>query len=269
MLSLSDHLKFTMVRKILLLFVAVSVLSSCASREKIVYFQNISDSNNEKAIKYELQLQPDDLLMILVSAPDPEAAIPFNLPAVGVLGSNMTTVDNINPQMRYQTYLINNDGYIQFPVIGDLKLGGLTRSEALLKLNTELKKYINNPIVNMRILNFKISVAGEVARPGTFEITTERITLFEAISKAGDLTIYGNRKNVLIIREIDGKKTYNFVDITKADFMNSPFYYLTQNDAVYVEPNKTKINSSVVGPNTSVIISSVSLIITLIALLVR
>lgn len=257
-----------MVRKILLLFVTVSILSSCASREKIIYLQNISETNNEKIIKYEARLQPDDLLMILVSAPDPEAAIPFNLPAVGVLGAN-NSLDNANPQMRYQSYLINNDGNIQFPVIGDLKLGGLTRSEALLKLNTELKKYINNPIVNMRILNYKISVAGEVVRPGTYEIVSERITLLEAISKAGDLTIYGNRNNVLIVREVDGKKTHNFVDITKADFINSPFYYLTQNDAVYIQPNKTRINSSVIGPNTSVIISSVSLVITLIALLVR
>lgn len=257
-----------MVRKILLLFAAVLILSSCASREKVVYFQNISDINKENIIKYEPRLQPDDLLMIIVSASNPEAAAPFNLPIVGVSGTN-GSADNANAQLRYQTYLINNDGDIQFPVIGNLKIGGLTRSEALVKLNTELEKYINNPIVNMRILNYKVSVMGEVARPGTFDITTERITLPEAISRAGDMTIYGNRSNVLVIREVDGKKTYNFVDITKSDFINSPFYYLTQNDLVYVEPNKTRINSSAVGPNTSVIISSVSLLITLIALLAR
>ncbi|MNK00933.1 Polysaccharide biosynthesis/export protein [compost metagenome] len=257
-----------MVRKILLLFIVVSILSSCSSREKIVYFQNISEMNNENIVKYEPKLKPDDLLMIIVSAPDSEAAAPFNLPAVGVSGTN-GGVDMVNPQLRYQTYLINNDGDIQFPVIGNLKLGGLTRSEALTKLNAELKKYINNPVVNMRILNYKVSVFGEVARPGTFEIATERITLPEALSRAGDMSIYGNRHNILVIREIDGKKTHNFVDITKADFINSPFYYLSQNDLVYVEPNKTKINSSVVGPNTSVIISSVSLLITLIALLAR
>jgi len=224
--------------------------------------------NDENIVKYEPKLKPDDLLMIIVSAPDPEAAVPFNLPSVGISGTN-GGVDMVNPQLRYQTYLINNDGDIQFPVIGNLKLGGLTRSEALTKLNTELKKYINNPVVNMRILNYKVSVFGEVARPGTFEIATERITLPEALSRAGDMSIYGNRHNILVIREVDGKKTYNFVDITKADFINSPFYYLSQNDLVYVEPNKTKINSSVVGPNTSVIISSVSLLITLIALLAR
>jgi polysaccharide export outer membrane protein len=257
-----------MIRKILLLFVIVSVLSSCASRKKVAYFQNISSADSESFVKYEPRLQPDDLLMILISAPDPEAAIPFNLPAVGVLGSN-TTADVANAQMRYQTYLINNEGNIQFPIIGDLKLGGLTRSEALKKLNAELKKYITDPIVNMRIMNYKISVMGEVSRPGTFDILTERITLPEAISRAGDMTIYGNRSNILVIREVDGKKTHNFVDITKADFINSPFYYLSQNDLVYVEPNKTRINSSVVGPNTSVIISSISLLITLVALVLR
>lgn len=257
-----------MVRKILLLFAGVLMLSSCASREKVLYFQNISEINNESVVKYEPRLQPDDLLMIIVSASDPEAAAPFNLPIVGVSGNN-GSADITNSQLRYQTYLINNNGDIQFPVIGNLKLGGLTRSDALVKLNAELEKYINNPIVNMRILNYKVSVMGEVARPGTFDIITERITLPEAISKAGDMTIYGNRSKVLVIREVDGKKTYNFVDITKSDFINSPFYYLTQNDLVYVEPNKTRINSSAVGPNTSVIISSVSVLITLIALLTR
>src|SRR5690606_36224061 len=118
----------------------------------------------------------------------------------------------------------------------------------------ELLTYIKDPVINLRIVNYKISVSGQVVRPGTFNIQTERITLPEAITMAGDMTIYGNRSRVLIIRENEGKKTYNFVDMTKADFINSPFYYLTQNDLVYIEPNKTKINSSAVGPNISVAI---------------
>lgn len=257
-----------MIKKITLLLI-IGVLSvSCVSRKKIAYFQNIGEVGTLDT-KYEPRLQPDDLLLILVSAPDPEAAIPFNLPAAGVIGIGNMPLDAVNTQPRYQTYLIDNLGDIQFPVIGALKLGGLTRAEAIEKLNTELKKYINNPIVNMRIMNYKISVMGEVARQGSFNVTTERITLPEALSMAGDMTIYGNRSRVLIIREIDGIKTHNFVDMTKADFINSPFYYLSQNDLVYVEPNKTKINSSAIGPNITVGISAISLLITIIALVTR
>ena len=165
--------------------------------------------------------------------------------------------------------MIDNNGFIEFPVLGQLKLGGMTRAEALTFIKEKLKPYINEPIVNLRILNFKVTVQGEVANPGIFSINTERITLPEALSMAGDLTINGKRENVLIIREIDGKKSYHFVDLTKADFINSPFYYLSQNDVIYVEPNQTKINSSVVGANISIILTSVSLLITIIALLIR
>ncbi|MNG10300.1 hypothetical protein D3C84_937590 [compost metagenome] len=118
-------------------------------------------------------------------------------------------------------------------------------------------------------MNFKISLQGEVNLPGTYPVASERITLIEALSMAKDLTIYGKRDNILVIREINGAKTYNRVDITKSDFINSPFYYLTQNDVVYVEPNKTRINSSVVGPNTSVIISAISILVSLSVLIFK
>jgi polysaccharide export outer membrane protein len=132
----------------------------------------------------------------------------------------------------------------------------------------KISAYIKNPIINLRIMNFKFSVQGEVTLPGTYTVASERITLIEALSMAKDLTIYGKRNNILIIREIDGVKSYNRVDITQADFMNSPYYYLAQNDVVYVEPNKNKINGAAIGPNTSVIISVTSLLITLITLII-
>ena len=127
--------------------------------------------------------------------------------------------------------------------------------------------YIKNPSINLRIFNYKISVLGEVTKPGTYTIPSERITLLEALSMAGDLGIFGKRNNILVIHEEDGKKTYMRMDLTKADLINSPRYYLSQNDVVIVEPNKTKINSSVIGPNTSVIISLVSVLITVVVLL--
>lgn len=245
------------------------VFSSCVSRKKISYFQDISSLSESSASGYEPTLKPDDLLLIIVSASNPEAAVPFNLAVTTVMNTNETSSDVVGGQRQFQSYLIDSSGTIQFPVLGAVKVGGLTRTQAMDKLYTEIKKYIKDPIVNMRILNYKVSVLGEVNRPGAINVLTERITLPEALSRAGDLSIYGNRSNILIVREINGKKTHNFIDITKSDFINSPFYYLSQNDLVYVEPNKTRINSSTIGPNTTVIISAVSLLITVVALVIR
>jgi len=163
--------------------------------------------------------------------------------------------------------LVDAQGTIDFPVLGKIKVSGLTRSEVLQLFQEKIEKYIKNPVVNLRIMNFKVSVQGEVNLPGTYSIASERITLIEALTLAKDLTIYGKRNNILIIRDIDGVKSYNRVDITKANFINSPFYYLAQNDVVYVEPNQSRINASVVGPNTGVIISISSLLITLVTVI--
>ena len=252
-------------RPIILILTSIFVFS-CASRKGVAYYQNIDQLPNlENSASYETHLQPDDLLMIVVMAENPEVAAPSNLPSV-VMQSN---TEFETQQLRMNSYLIDSNGFIQFPIIGAIKLGGLTRTEAVGKMNQELSKYITKPSVNLRILNFKITVQGEVTQPGVHNITSERITLAEALSLSGDLTVYGKRENILIIREKDGKKQATRVDITKADFLNSPYYYLSQNDIVYVEPNKTKVNSSVVGPNTSIVISAVSLIVTIIALTVR
>ncbi len=255
-----------LLKKISLLFF-VLIISSCASRKDVVYYQNIDNLTNPKeSISFEIKIQPDDLLMIIVSAEDQETAIPFNLKSFGAI--NPKQPDILMGQQSMQLYLVDANGFIDFPVLGKLKLGGLTRTEVLKVFQEKISKYIEKPIINLRILNFKISIQGEVVMPGTYSINSERITLIEALSMAKDLTIYGKRDNILIIREANGTKTYNRVDITKADFINSPFYYLSQNDVVYVEPNKNKINGAAVGPNTNVIISLTSLVITLITLIV-
>jgi polysaccharide biosynthesis/export protein len=243
------------------------LLFSCAERKNLVYYQNIDGlALSEKANSYEIKIQSDDLITVIVSADDPETAIPFNLSTV-TMPSN-TNLSAVRGQEVIQSYLVDVYGDIDFPVLGKIKVGGLTRSEALKVLKNKLEKYIKNPIVNLRIINFKVSVQGEVNLPGTFPISSERVTLIEALSMAKDLTIYGKRNNILIIREVDGVKSYNRVDITKADFINSPFYYLAQNDVVYVEPNKTRINGAAVGSNTNVIISVTSLVITLVTLII-
>lgn len=246
---------------LLLLLVA---FVSCTPGAKITYLQNVdAKPPEEKALKYEPVLQPDDLLSIIVTSQNPESTIPFNLPQI------QGNYDLGKSQTGVKTYLINNDGDIDFPVLGKVKLGGLIRTEANKKLEALVSEYIKNPVINLRILNFKISVIGEVTRPGTFNIDSERITLLEALGKAGDLTIYGKRSDLLIIRENNGVKKYQRVDITNADFVSSPFYYLAQNDVVVVNPNKTKINASAVGPNTGVILSAVSILASLAVLIFR
>jgi polysaccharide export outer membrane protein len=259
-------MKYSTVKKLIPL-VFVTLLFSCASRQDVVYYQNIDNmAQQQKINSYEIRIQPDDLLMIIVSAEDPEIALPFNLRSIAV--QNPGSLDAAMGQQSMQLYLVDAAGSIEFPVLGKLKVGGLSRSEVLQMVQQKIGVYIKNPIINLRVMNFKVSVQGEVSSPGTYTVDSERVTLVEAISKAGDLTIYGKRDNILIIREIDGVKSYNRVDITKADFMSSPFYYLAQNDVVYVEPNKTKINGAAIGPNTGVIISITSILITLITLII-
>lgn len=249
---------------VLLMFLCLS----CGSKQDVVYYQNIDNMTaQQNSNSYEIKIQPDDLLMIIVSADDPEVAIPFNLRTYSVSTNNR--LDIAQGQQTVQLYLVDQSGSIEFPVLGKLKLGGLTRTEALQLLQTKIGVYIKNPIVNLRITNFKVSLQGEVNLPGTYPIASERVTLVEALSMAKDLTIYGRRDNILVIRETNGVKSYNRVDITKSDFINSPFYYLTQNDVVYVEPNKTRINSSAVGPNTSVIISAISILVSLAVLIFK
>ncbi len=243
------------------------LLFSCRSREEVVYYQNIDRlAQTEKSNSYEIKIQPDDLLLIIVSADDPETAIPFNLSTISV--PSAYNVNASRGMESMQSYLVDAEGSIDFPVLGKLTVGGLSRSEVMRLLESKVSKYIKNPIINLRIMNFKISVQGEVTNPGTFNISSDRVTLIEALTMAKDLTIYGKRDNILIIREVNGVKSYNRVDITKADFINSPFYYLAQNDVIYVEPNKVRINGAAVGANTGVIISITSLVITLITLIV-
>jgi polysaccharide export outer membrane protein len=261
---------FLLKKTIPILFVLF--LFSCASRKDYVYYQNIDGlTSPEKLNSYEIKIQPDDLLMIIVSADDPESAIPFNLTTISVPTvntSNNSVLMAAQGQQTMQSYLVDTSGSIDFPVLGKLKVGGLSRTELMQLLETKISKYIKNPIINIRLMNFKVSVQGEVTMPGTYPISSDRVTLIEALSMAKDLTIYGKRDNILIIRDVNGVKSYNRVDVTKADFIHSPFYYLAQNDVVYVEPNKTKINGAAVGANTGVIISITSLVITLITLIV-
>jgi polysaccharide export outer membrane protein len=253
-----------MLRKIIVSFFILFLVCSCASRKDLVYYQNI-DSVQMTSSNYESVLQPDDLLTIIVRGDNPEAVVAFNMPNIAY----NTNDERVLETQRLFTYLIDNTNVINFPVIGKVKVGGMTRSEAEKVLEKEISKYVTHPKIDLRILNFKITVQGEVNKPGTYPIGSERVTVLEALSLAGDLTVYGKRNNVLLLRDLNGEKKVVRLDITQADFINSPYYYLHQNDVLYVEPNKTKINSAVVGPNTGIVLSAISLLVTVIALTLR
>ena len=250
------------IRTIIIPILALVMVSSCASRKNLVYFQDEAieeglTANGPEQIVYK----PDDLLTINVAALDPETVTAFNLPVV----ANNTGGTGAQGALQQQSYLIDYNGNISFPVLGTIKMAGLNRTEATSMLTERIKEYATDPIVNIRLVNFTITIIGEVASPGTFTIQDERITLLEALGLARDLTIFGKRKNVLLIREVDGKKKFSQIDLTSINAINSPIYYLQQNDVIYVEPNRARIRSSTYNQNNSVLISAIGTLTTVLA----
>jgi polysaccharide export outer membrane protein len=239
---------------------ALVVFSSCVSKKDIVYFQY--DKINQAAVSnsYKTIIKPDDLLQITITALDIEAVRPFNLAAVTYATSSNSAIG----AAQQQTYLVDTKGEIEFPVLGKIKIGGLTRDETIDLLKSKLSPdYIKDPNVNIKIANYKISVMGDVARPGSYNIPNERITILDALALAGDINISGQRNNILIIREETNKKVQYRVDIRSNNLLTSPVYYLQQNDVVYVEPNYARIQSASSNSNTSLVISISSVLVAL------
>lgn len=246
----------------------VVLLAACSAPKEVLYLQDISLIKEEAIDKsYEVIIHKDDLLAIIVNSKDPELALPFNMPLVSyqIGGQNVS-------QQRLVGYLVNQDGNIDFPILGEIHVEGLTRMQAteLIKKRLIEEELIKDPIVTVQFLNFKVSVIGEVGRPGTFDISGDRITLLEALSMAGDLTIYGRRDRVAVIREKDGKRSILYHDLRSSDIFQSPCYYLQQNDIVYVEPNNAKTGQSRINSNNSagVWLSAVSVLASITSLLV-
>lgn len=229
-----------------LIVLQLVLLSSCISRKEIVYFQGSSEGKNTLDFNNKiLNLRPQDRLSINVSAQERAAVIPFNLPLVNSFLNEDLSTTTSGGQSTNQTYVVNSKGVIDFPVLGEIKVSGLSIEKLKFNLTTEIAKYVKNPIVSVELENFNISVLGEVNKPGTFKVKDQSISLVKALGIAGDMTVFGKRTNVLVIREeSDGQVTRNYVDITSPKITSSPYYYLKQNDVVYVEPNKGQIRSS-------------------------
>ena len=245
------------------------LLVSCQSYKKVPYLQDTAFVNDtEQSVRQTgVKVMPKDLLTIAVSCSTPELAAPFNLVNSGTEGK---TVGQGNASSALQQYLVDNQGNINFPVLGEIHVGGLTKLEIENLIIDKLKVYLKEaPLVTVRIVNYRISVLGEVASPGSFVVSNEKINLLEALAMAGDLTIYGMRDNVKLIRTgQDNKQEIITMDLNKAETVLSPYYQLQQNDIIYVTPNKTKAKNSDIGTNTGLWFSATSILVSLANILV-
>ena len=260
-------------KKLIFAFVAMAfVLGSCGSAKDIAYFQNKMVDQPEKVDRHAgIVVQPKDQLSIVVSSRNPELVTMFNLPVISYqAGSEIVAGGG---QQRLMGYVVDNDGYIDFPVLGKLKVAGLTRWELADMIKNKLvsEGLLAEAVVTVEFMNFKVSVMGEVQSPGTFVIEGDKVTVLQALSLARDLTIFGRRDNVSVIREQDGQRTIYEINLTDVDMFKSPAYYLQQNDIVYVQPNDIKARQSTTDDKTlkiaSIALSSGSLLVSVVTLL--
>ena len=258
------------LKTIVILFICILSVTSCTSYKNVPYLQNpeVVNSYMDTLPMYDATIMPKDLLTITVNTSDPEAAAPFNLVVQSPI--NVARSSNLTQQPSLQQYLVSNEGAIDFPVLGRLKVGGLTKSQAEDLIREKLGDYLREtPIVTVRMSNYKIAVLGEVARPGMFTVNNEKVNIFEALAMAGDLTVWGLRDNVKLIREdAAGKREIINLNLNNAEIVTCPYYYLQQNDILYVSPNKTKAKNSDIGQSTSLWFSATSILVSIASLLV-
>ena len=257
------------IRKVVcMLTLSTLLVSGCTSYKKVPYLQNaqaIEVAAGEIPL-YDAKIMPKDLLTITVSTTDPQSSIPFNLTvqsAISQANNSLTT------QPSLQQYLVNNRGEIDFPVLGRLKISGLTKNECEALIREKLIPYLKEtPIVNVRMVNYKISVLGEVKSPGTFTVSNEKVNVLEALAMAGDMTVYGVRDNVKLVREnANGERIIQTLNLNDANLIRSPYFYLQQNDILYVSPNKTVARNSDIGNSTTLWISATSILVSIASLL--
>ena len=237
-----------MFKKIILCAFAVVALASCGSHKDLAYFQEIVESGALESASGQLNtIQAGDVLTISVSSSNPELAIPYNLfssrsqiaSSVSASNSSSKVISNVS----YEGYTVDANGNIQFPVLGEIQVAGLTRAEIAAKIKGMLEGVMPNPVVTVTLLNFYVTVIGEVNRPNTYNFPGDRLTLLEALGFAGDMTVYGNREKVMVIREENGTRHVEVLNLKSKDIFTSPYFYLKQNDVVYVESVGAKAKS--------------------------
>ena len=242
---------FKMMKNLIYYLILLLTMFSCKPKENMVYMEKekaVAETEINQAVFYGTHIQSGDLLDIKVTAFDENAVRPFNLYSM----NNSTSTGQVNgqtAQLAPQGYLVDNEGFIYFPVLGKLYIKGMTLAQLRADLEKRLLAYLSDPLVSIKQLNFNITVLGEVKNPGQYTNPSDKITVLQALGLAGDMTDYGNRTNVKLIREIDGvSKTYT-IDFTNKNITNSPYYYMQQNDVLYIEPDLIKKKTANIDPN--------------------
>lgn len=274
--------------KLLACMAAVLLLSACSSHKTVLpYFNDLPKDGSFELGEFSIKIVPDDELLINISAPNEEAiedyTIPYQKPRIKDFNTPLTQslesalITRKSTALTYQTYTVNPEGFINFPVLGKIHVAGMTTEALADYLAEKIGEKVVDPMVTVDLINFRINVMGEVARPGVQQINRDRVSLLDAIAAAGDLTPWGERSNVLLIREQDGKRVYHRLNLNDSEILESPYFYLQQNDVIYVEPNNVRQANSRMNSEkqyrlsmTSVIVSAASVIVSLaIALFIR
>lgn len=245
---------------------AAVLLASCSST-RLGYFEdtNLTQQGIIAVQPNQLKIEPADELLIVVTSELPQETsiynLPFNVPGM--------TADILNSsvQTQKQTYIVDKEGYIKFPVLGRLHVAGMTTMQLAADLEKRISADVENPLVRVELVNFKVNVMGEVAKPGSYRFDTERVTILDALATAGDMTIFGKRDNVTVYREVDGKVTYQKLDLNDSKTIESPYYYLQQNDVIYVEPGSSRSGQAEYNQNNSFKISVISTIVSAVSVI--
>ena len=250
----------------LLLSAGILALAGCATPKEILYFQDIDEVTLEQlAVKYEAVIKKDDELKIIVSGPDKSVTDPYNL-TLGDISSGFTTINK--PETPMMSYLVDSDGNINFPILGRIHVEGMTRIELIDYLTKEIGKDVKDPIVYVTFKNYKITVLGEVRSPGTYTYDSERINVLQALGMAGDLTVTAQRDGIILLREVDGVQQHVKIDLRNSSILDSPYFYLQQNDVLYVPPSTTRMMAATASTGIwTVLYSTLTTIIAVLGLI--
>jgi polysaccharide export outer membrane protein len=260
-------MNFSVIRGICFSFLISTLFAiSCVPAGQVQYYNGLRDSALAIAnLPAEVPIRKSDILYISVSATDQTNLVEFNFPNLPSIQGSIT--NGVNGAVGY---LVDDHGMIDFPKMGRIKVDGLTKKQLSEEIKARIVDYVKNPVVTVRLMNFRVTVLGEVGRPGTYSVPSERITLIEALGNAGDITVFGRKDNVLLIRETDSVRTSVRLDLNDRKFLASPYYYLSPNDYIYVEPNKVRVNNSSAWQQSGpLIISSLSLLVVMLNVLIK
>ena len=249
------------MKKIFVFVALLSLLCSCKSNQQLGYFTDLSQSTEGMVPlqKSDLVIAPQDELLINVTSEVPEATSIYNLP-FNVPGSRVDILMNTQTTQK-QTYVVDRQGDINFPILGKLHVAGKTTSQVADEITRRIAEDVEAPYVRVELVNFRIKVMGEVTKPGSYKFDTERVTVLDALAEAGDMTIFGRRDNVTVWREENGVATYHKLNLNDSKIINSPYYYLKQNDVVYVEPGSSRSGQAEYNQNNSFKVSVVSAVV--------